>query len=103
MQSVGPVSPQQLAGVTIPIDTAQVYVLGPLATVDNADVKSALATYTGASADQQAAWSSAYADALDKADGSLNDNGHLTVTHDAPMDPCPSCSTPCSTWRAVAD
>ncbi len=89
VQSVGPVSPQQLAGVTIPIDTAQVYVLGPLATVDNADVKSALATYSGASADQQAAWATAYTDALDKADGSLNDNGHLAVSPDAAYGPLP--------------
>lgn len=89
VQYAGPISPQKIAGVGIPIDVAQVYVTGPLGTVDNADVKAALATYSGASADQQTAWSTAYADALDKADGTVDANGHLTVAHDAKFGPLP--------------
>ncbi len=90
VQSVGPVSPQQIAGVSLPIDTAQVYVLGPLSTVDNAQVKAAIATFASASADQQAQWESAYAKALDKADGSLDQNGHLSIAPDASFGPLPT-------------
>jgi quinol-cytochrome oxidoreductase complex cytochrome b subunit len=79
VQSVGPVSPQQLAGVSLPIDTAQAYVLGPLTTVKSADVSVALKTFTSASAQQQAAWEDRYATALGAADGSLDRQGHLVV------------------------
>lgn len=65
-QALGPISIQQLAGVTIPIDTAQVYVYGPLATVHNSAVQAAVATYKAASADQQSKWSTNYSDALAK-------------------------------------
>ncbi len=65
-QSIGPVSLQQLAGVQIPIDTAQVYVYGPLATIDNPTVRNAVATYKAASADQQNTWTTNYGNALAK-------------------------------------
>jgi len=79
-QSLGPISFQQLAGVTIPVDTAQVYVYGPLATIDNADVQSAVATYKAASADQQSKWTSAYSDALAKnTNESIDANGNLVL------------------------
>lgn len=79
-QSLGPISFQQLAGVSIPIDTAQVYVYGPLATIDNADVQSAVATYKAASADQQSKWTAAYSDALTKnTNGALNASGGLVL------------------------
>jgi hypothetical protein len=90
VQSVGPVSPQQIAGVSLPIDTAQVYVLGPLGTVDNADLKSALATFSAASADQQGSWETAYAKALSSADGSLDQNGHLNISADPSFGPLPT-------------
>ncbi len=90
VQNVGPISPQQSAGVTIPIDGAQVYVVGPLDTVQSENVKSAVATYTGASADQQTAWTTAYADALNKANGTLDANGHLNGAHDAAFGPLPT-------------
>jgi len=89
VQYIGPVSPQKIVGVSIPIDVAQVYVMGPLATLQSESVKSALTTYRNASADQQASWASAYADALDKADGTLDANGHLNVAHDAKFGPLP--------------
>jgi quinol-cytochrome oxidoreductase complex cytochrome b subunit len=69
VQYIGPVSLQQLGGVTIPIDTAHVYVLDPLAIAAQSDpqVTSALQTFTQASAKQQAAWEDAYTTALGKA------------------------------------
>ena len=77
VQSFGPISPQTIAGVSIPIDTAQVYVLGPLKTVQNPTVTAAVHTYTSASADQQATWNTAYGAALGKADGSLDAADHV--------------------------
>jgi len=89
VQSVGPISPQKLAGVAIPIDTASVYVLGPLGTVDNDTVKTALAAFNTATTDQQAKWMSAYQDALNKADGTLDSSGLLNITTDASFGPLP--------------
>jgi hypothetical protein len=79
VQSVGPVSPQKIAGVTLPIDTAQAYVLNPLATVKSTEVSTALQTFATASADQQTTWETNYATALGKADGSLDNQGQLVV------------------------
>jgi quinol-cytochrome oxidoreductase complex cytochrome b subunit len=78
VQSIGPISLQQAAGVTIPIDTAHVYVLDPLAVAaqTNPQVSAALQTFTHAGAKQQAAWEDAYTTALSKATGS---NGHVVV------------------------
>ncbi|HEX8996103.1 MAG TPA: cytochrome b N-terminal domain-containing protein [Ktedonobacterales bacterium] len=79
-QYLGPISFQRLAGVTIPIDTAQVYVYGPLATVHNADVQAAVATYKAASADQQTKWTTAYSDALGKnTTEALDASGNLVL------------------------
>ncbi len=78
VQFIGPLSLQQLAGVTIPIDTAHVYVLDPLAVAAQSDpqVATALQTFTRAGAKQQADWEDAYTQALGKATGS---NGHVVV------------------------
>jgi quinol-cytochrome oxidoreductase complex cytochrome b subunit len=79
-QSLGPISLQQMAGVTIPIDTAQLYVYGPLATVHSAAVEQAVATYKAASADQQGKWTTAYSDALAKnTNEALDSNGALVL------------------------
>lgn len=79
-QFLGPVSFQRLAGVTIPIDTAQVYVYGPLATVHNAAVHAAVATYQAASAGQQSKWTTAYNDALTKnTNETLDASGNLVL------------------------
>jgi len=69
VQYLGPISLQNLAGVTIPIDTAQAYVLQPLAVSAESDpaLSAALAQFRQASDQQKAAWEKAYADALDKA------------------------------------
>jgi quinol-cytochrome oxidoreductase complex cytochrome b subunit len=79
VQSIGPFSPQQLAGVRIPVDTAQVYVIGPLQTVANPQVTDALATFNAASADQQTTWENNYATALGNANATLDANGHVQV------------------------
>jgi hypothetical protein len=79
VQYFGPFSPQQLAGVSLPINTAQAYVVGPLQTVKSTAVSAALKTFAAASADQQGKWETNYATALGKADGSLDSNGHLVV------------------------
>jgi len=78
VQYIGPLSLQQVAGVTIPLDTAHVYVLDPLAIAAQSDpqVAAALKTFTQGGAKQQAAWEDAYTQALGKATGS---NGHVVV------------------------
>jgi hypothetical protein len=63
-QKIGPLALQRWGGVREPVDTAQDFVLGPLATSTDPNVASALTAYSAASADQQAAWTSAYSDAL---------------------------------------
>jgi hypothetical protein len=76
VQAIGPFAPQQWAGNAIHLDGAQEFVLGPLGTVsaDDPTLSQAIATYEGASTDQQQAWLSAYSDALANAtaeDGSV--------------------------------
>jgi len=69
-QKLGPLALAQAAGVTHPIDTAQDFVLGPLASAPQSpQVQAALSVYQAAGADQQSAWTSAYSDALTKANG----------------------------------
>ena len=79
VQYLGPFSPQELAGVSLPIDTARVYVLDPLKTVPNPQVAAALRQFTSASASQQNTWETNYATALSKADGSLDASDHIKV------------------------
>src|SRR5580704_15068897 len=59
-------SPQTWFGVTQPIDAAQTYVLGPLASVAPTDptLAAALARYNAASADQQGKWTANYEKAV---------------------------------------
>jgi quinol-cytochrome oxidoreductase complex cytochrome b subunit len=86
VQSIGPISLQQLVGVTIPIDVAHDYVLDPLAIAAQSDpqVAAALKTFTHAGAKQQAAWEDAYTKALGTATGS---NGQVVVPNgdDGPL------------------
>ena len=78
VQSIGPISLQQAAGVTLPIDTAHVYVLDPLGISAQTDsqVMATLQTFTQAGAKQQSAWEDAYSTALGKA---TENNGHVVV------------------------
>jgi hypothetical protein len=66
-QKLGPLDLQRWAGVREPIDTAQDFVLTPLAANTDPVTTSALATFNGASADQRTAWASSYGDALTNA------------------------------------
>jgi hypothetical protein len=74
-QSIGPIRPEQWMGVHHPIDTAQDYVLGPLATLPNdPQVAAAVTEYRSATPSQQAAWTAAYEKAVANAtftDGKL--------------------------------
>ena len=83
VQYAGPISLQQLAGVSLPIDTSQTYVLGPLATVQNAVVSAAVRSFRTASSVQQHTWEAAFATSLAKADGSLDADGHVKVASGA--------------------
>src|SRR5260370_6245365 len=77
VQSIGPLSLQQAAGVTIPIDVAQVYVLEPLSIAAQTDsqLAAALQTFTHARAQQQSTCEDAYTEALD----TTVSNGHVVV------------------------
>jgi Cytochrome b(N-terminal)/b6/petB len=62
VQQVGPVNWQQLAGITQPVHSADLFVLGPLAIAAKGDpaLAAALATYRAASPAQQVRWATAY-------------------------------------------
>ena len=68
-QSWGPIAPQVWFGQRIPVDSANAFVLQPLAyaSVGNTDLGKALGDWKTASADQQTKWLNAYTDALGKA------------------------------------
>ncbi|GDY50204.1 hypothetical protein SVIO_008270 [Streptomyces violaceusniger] len=69
-QKLGPVGLQSAAGVRIPVDTANDFVLRPLRDAPEPPaVTAALATWTAAPAARQQAWTKAYSDALAKAGG----------------------------------
>jgi hypothetical protein len=64
-QKIGPIAPQNWPGVTIPIDTVQDFVVGPLeAAAGSADLLAALKVWSAAGTDQQQKWASAYDGAL---------------------------------------
>jgi hypothetical protein len=64
-QTLGPIDLQSLAGVMLPVDTAQDFVIGPLQTLPSPP--SAVDSWTSATAKQQEAWTSNYTTALGKA------------------------------------
>jgi len=63
-QKLGPISLQKIAGVHIPVNTAQDFVLVPLSTVQSPAVQAALAEFKAANPDQQAKWEAAYEKAV---------------------------------------
>ena len=77
-QALGPIVPQDWAGISTPIDTAKEFVLHPLelAATGNPTLTSALDTYNGADATQQQAWLDSYTKALGSA---TVENGQVTV------------------------
>ena len=67
-QKIGPLSPQNWAGVTTPVDTARDFVVRPLqGAAVTADLRAPLTAWTAADGAQQASWANAYVDALAKA------------------------------------
>ena len=68
VQQVGPVNWQKLAGVTQPINAAQVFVLSPLTTLAATDhaVAGPLAAWQAATPAQQTKWATAYDNAVTK-------------------------------------
>jgi hypothetical protein len=67
-QHIAFIRPQKWMGVKIPVDTAKDFVLAPLRSVTGQPaVQSAVSAYESASAKQQAAWTTAYENALGKA------------------------------------
>ncbi len=78
VQSLGPFAPQDWAGVRLPVDPANEFVLQPLkyASVGNSDLATALASYAAADAKQQGSWLDAYSTALQKAE---DKNGAVVV------------------------
>ncbi|HEY2334149.1 MAG TPA: hypothetical protein VGH58_03965 [Solirubrobacterales bacterium] len=67
-QKIGPIDLQKWAGVKIPIDTAQNYVIEPLSEIPAAPrLKAALAAYQTAPPKLQEAWAGAYEEALAEA------------------------------------
>ena len=68
--SIGPVRLQKWAGVRIPVDPAQDFVVTPLSHVSgDAALTTALDAWRGAPADRRTAWAGAYAEALTAAGG----------------------------------
>ncbi|MHB1980861.1 MAG: cytochrome B6 [Sulfobacillus sp.] len=66
VQKIGFFSPQTWAGVTLPLDAPNVFILAPLSRVAPLDpaLGVALATFRAASPGQQATWETSYQDAL---------------------------------------
>jgi hypothetical protein len=72
------IRPQKWFGVSHPIDTAQDFVLAPLRSIPGQPaLQGAVSAYQSASAKQQAAWTTAYENALGKA--KANSDGSITV------------------------
>jgi hypothetical protein len=87
-QKIGPVGLQRAAGVRIPIDTANDFVIRPLrSSPEPSAVTAALTTWSAASAARQQAWTSAYGDALGKAPG-----GNPAKVAPGPYGPVPALS-----------
>jgi hypothetical protein len=65
-QHMGPIRLQEWAGVRIPVNAAQDFVIGPLRTVPSpsATLRDALTSWSSATSQQQIAWASAYTEAL---------------------------------------
>jgi Cytochrome b(N-terminal)/b6/petB len=65
-QHMGPIRLQEWAGVRIPVNAAQDFVIGPLRTVPSpsATLRDALTSWSSATSRQQVAWASAYTEAL---------------------------------------
>jgi hypothetical protein len=68
-QNIGPINLQRLAGVRIPVSTAEDFVLEPLRTeaADEPALAQAIQQWTAATPEQQTSWAEAYGTALNSA------------------------------------
>ncbi len=68
-QAIGWFSPEQWGGTSVPVDAAQVYVIGPLTRVSRIDpsLQAALAEFAAATPAEQRTWENGYYDALQNA------------------------------------
>jgi len=71
-QNIGPINLAKAAGVRIPIDPAQSFVIEPLRLLSDAKTQAAIAMWSSAPAQQASQWASTYADALTKDGKSLS-------------------------------
>lgn len=71
-QNIGPINLSKAAGVRIPIDPAQSFVIEPLKSQSDSKIQSALSMWSSASTQVQAKWASTYSDALAKDGKSLS-------------------------------
>ena len=69
VQQLGPLAPQAWAGIRLPVDSANDFVLSPLkyASVGNSELAAALATYLASDAKTQGVWLDGYGTALQNA------------------------------------
>jgi len=70
-QQLGPLKVQKIAGVRIPINSAQDFVIKPLGTLNDSTANAAIAQWNGATENQQSTWATSYADALTKASSAV--------------------------------
>ena len=72
------IRPQKWLGVSHPVDTAQDFVLAPLRSITGQPaLQAAVSAYESASPDQQAKWTTAYENALAKANANGQQHGDL--------------------------
>jgi hypothetical protein len=87
-QKIGPLDLQSTAGVNIPIDTANDFVIGPLKTIPgNPRLQAALATYERAAPAVQEAWTDEFTAALEKAGDPRGVAAVLPRAHRNPVAP----------------
>jgi hypothetical protein len=87
-QKIGPLDLQSAAGVNIPIDTANDFVLGPLKTIPgNRRLTAALAVYEASPPAVQKAWSEEFTAALEKAESPGGVAAILPRAHYNPVAP----------------
>jgi hypothetical protein len=65
-QQLGPLKVQKFAGVRIPINAADDFVIKPLGTINDPAANAAIAQWQSANAKTQSEWANGYADALTK-------------------------------------
>ena len=71
-QNIGPINLSKAAGVRIPINPAQSFVIEPLKSQSDSKIQSALSMWSSAPAQVRAKWASTYSDALTKDGKSLS-------------------------------